>query len=196
MLCRKNIIIGSGIFLPVLLSVLFVSPSYATDITYTMDSSHGSKQNFCYDTTCQGMSYLIIESSSDFVNSSFYFTLTFQNSSNNFSWSSELSPYLISSNPFIMPLPALTRLNLGAVNIASIGSNSITFTLTDTLPSSCPDPDPCPSCPTCPAVPDTPYGDQLDNITRAIYVCAGVLLVLYFFYCIYRMLIRSSGVEK
>lgn len=37
------------------------------------------------------------------------------------------------------------------------------------------------------------YHDDLSNINNSIIICAGVLLVLYFFYCIYRLIIRNSG---
>lgn len=69
---------------------------------------------------------------------------------------------------------------------------SFRITLTDTLPSDCPV---CEECQECPAVSENPYDEKLDNITQAIYVCAAVVLVVYFFYCIYRMLIKNSGVK-
>lgn len=48
-------------------------------------------------------------------------------------------------------------------------------------------------------VPDTEtiiqgdYHDDLVSINNSIMVCAGVCLVLYFFYCIYRMFIKTGG---
>ena len=48
-------------------------------------------------------------------------------------------------------------------------------------------------------VPDTEtivygdYHDDLLSIRNCIIVCAGVVLVLYFFYCIYRMIINTTG---
>lgn len=41
---------------------------------------------------------------------------------------------------------------------------------------------------------DTPYDNKLDQIIQAIYVCAGTMLVIYFFYCIYRMIIKGVKV--
>lgn len=35
------------------------------------------------------------------------------------------------------------------------------------------------------------YHDDLQDIKQGIYVCGAVLLVLYFFYCIYRMIIKG-----
>lgn len=46
--------------------------------------------------------------------------------------------------------------------------------------------------------PEIVYGDyhnDLINITNGIYVCAGTILVIYFFYCIYRLIIKNSGVK-
>ena len=37
------------------------------------------------------------------------------------------------------------------------------------------------------------YHDDLVSINNSIMVCAGVCLVLYFFYCIYRMFIKTGG---
>ena len=42
-----------------------------------------------------------------------------------------------------------------------------------------------------PQVSETPYDDKFDKIIQAIYVCAGTMLVIYFFYCIYRMIIKG-----
>lgn len=55
--------------------------------------------------------------------------------------------------------------------------------------------EPCPECqecPVCPAIPENPYDDKLDAIKVAIYVVAGTILVIYFFYCIYRMIIKGG----
>lgn len=39
------------------------------------------------------------------------------------------------------------------------------------------------------------YHDDLVNINQSIIVCGAILLVLYFFYCIYRLIIKNSGVQ-
>lgn len=55
--------------------------------------------------------------------------------------------------------------------------------------------EPCPECQecqVCPAIPENPYDDKLDAIKVAIYVVAGTILVIYFFYCIYRMIIKGG----
>ena len=48
-------------------------------------------------------------------------------------------------------------------------------------------------CPVCPVVPDNPYDNKLDNITKAIYVCGASLLVIYFFFCIYKIVVKDGG---
>lgn len=70
-----------------------------------------------------------------------------------------------------------------------------TITLTNNEPFSDSDCPICEECKECPAIPDNPYDDKLDNIVNAIYICAATLLVIYFFYCIYRMIIKNSGVK-
>lgn len=37
------------------------------------------------------------------------------------------------------------------------------------------------------------YHDDLMSIKQSIYTCGAICLVLYFFYCIYRMIIKSTG---
>lgn len=65
------------------------------------------------------------------------------------------------------------------------------LTLSDTDPTdtNCPTPPPCPD----PVDPDAPYSNQLSNIEKAIYVCGAVLLVLYFFFCIYKIIVKDGG---
>lgn len=45
------------------------------------------------------------------------------------------------------------------------------------------------------SAPPSTYHDDLANINHSITVCAAVVLVLYFFYCIYRLIIKNSGVH-
>lgn len=50
----------------------------------------------------------------------------------------------------------------------------------------------CEVCQVCPTIPENPYDQKLDAIKIAIYVVAGTMLVIYFFYCIYRMIIKGG----
>ena len=45
----------------------------------------------------------------------------------------------------------------------------------------------------CPAGGECNYDDKFDGVITAIYTCGAVLLVLYFFYCIYRLIIITTG---
>lgn len=45
------------------------------------------------------------------------------------------------------------------------------------------------------SAPPSTYHEDLANINHSITVCAAVILVLYFFYCIYRLIIKNSGVH-
>lgn len=60
---------------------------------------------------------------------------------------------------------------------------SVTFTLLDSLESSCPEIEPCP------VIPEYPYKDDLASIKNSILLCGGAILVIYFFYAIYKMIL-------
>lgn len=47
----------------------------------------------------------------------------------------------------------------------------------------------------CPPVAGGNYHEDLVAINNSILICAAVCLVIYFFYCIYRMIIKNSGVK-
>ena len=49
----------------------------------------------------------------------------------------------------------------------------------------------CPVCPTCPEIPDNPYDNKFDEIKQAILIIPATALVIYFFFCIYRMLLKG-----
>jgi len=191
MLCLKKIIIGSGIFLPVLLSVFFVSPSYAIDdVIYNWDSTIGSTSPlyFCDDSSstlphCSDFSYLIYTGSS--LNNFNYSIITLYNLSN-----SAGGFRFIKTNSTIIYLTDISKAYLSLDNGLRYG----TFTLTNSLPgfSSCPDPEPCPSCP---IVPENPYDNKFDEIKNAIYIIPAVLLLLYFFFCVYNIIIKNSRVK-
>lgn len=48
-------------------------------------------------------------------------------------------------------------------------------------------------CPVCPVIPDNPYDNKFDAITKAIYTCGAVLIMLYFFFCIYKIIVKDGG---
>ena len=68
--------------------------------------------------------------------------------------------------------------------------SSLTITDIDPFNVSCPE---CEVCQVCPEIPENPYDTKLDNITKAVYTCGAVLIMLYFFFCIYQIIIKHGG---
>lgn len=63
-----------------------------------------------------------------------------------------------------------------------------TFTISDSF--SCPV---CEECQVCPVIPENPYDDKFDALTKAIYCCGAILIMLYFFFCIYKIIVKDGG---
>ena len=182
----------SLVFLPVFLSFFFLGTDThaVSDITGTFNSSSPTPFTVCAPNSdpipsCSDFNYLIISPVSPLSYSTNYYVALFTGNGN-----------------FRLPFftTSIIDLNNGTfrdapltIGLYNFGSNSYTYTLTDILPSSdCPEPPPVEPCP---EIPENPYDPKLDEITRAIYVTAGTLIVLYFFYCIYRLIIKNSGVH-
>ena len=196
MKCLRKIIIGSGIFLPVLLSVLFVSPSYAvSDYTYTFDfNSLPSWPALCGDNSgliCSDYSYIYVHSSSiSCTNKAGVVFSGLVATYNSYVPVCYDSLFRIDSSLFTSSSSIYLT---GGKSGTATGSFDVTFSENNPFSDSCPEPEePEP----CPVVPENPYDDKFDNITRAIYVCGAILIMLYFFYCIYRMIIKNSGVNN
>lgn len=218
MKCQKKIIIGFGTLFLAFFSVLFASPSYAIDdfsLHFSADSFPGATWLCGNDSgrSCSDYNYLIIDQdySDDFVPSSsisyigfhllpgganMYHPLYLTGSSCVYS----LQPDLLTALQYNSQLGLSSYLQSGV---------SVTVTLTDTIPFTIPSGSISLtsngsydvsqySTAIVDVPPDIVYGDYHDdlvNIKIGIYVCAGTLLVLYFFYCIYRLIIRNSGVK-
>lgn len=82
------------------------------------------------------------------------------------------------------------------VELSNIANDSHSYTLivtiSDNLSELLPDSD-CPVCEVCPVIPDNPYDNKFDAITKAIYTCGAVLIMLYFFFCIYKIIVKDGG---
>ena len=194
----------------------FSSDSYAvSDLSYTLTSSDSSYQ-FCYQSACDGFKYALITSSSYFsgqssTNVAFNIQAPLSTPSN---YSSRYinSVFLSPSVPVILPLnfDSFNRISVFLENPSSWSSVSVTIVLTDTLPSDCSSPPSGSLSITengtfdvssyAQAVVDVPpveisgdYHDDLISINNSILICGAICLVLYFFYCIYRILIKSTG---
>ena len=200
----KKIMVHSGLLSVFLFFSFFIScflassPSYAiSDIVYTIDSTNSSSGFvFCGGSSgrnCSDYSFMYIYSSTDFSSISSHDYITFRVQSGG-SWKDvNISPIFI---PILFTdLSNFTYIGLSAnpLQFSLLSGSSIVFTFSSSNPtSSCPEPEePEP----CPVIPENPYDDKFDQVIQAIYVCAGVMLVLYFFYCIYRLIIRNSGVK-
>lgn len=171
---------------------LFVSPSsYALDdLVIPFDSTSSFPISVCSGASCSSYSYFYYTCSSPSYSTYITSGITFTSPSGSLS-----STYR--SYPIISPyfsLPSGFSFYSFSINTTSFLNNSTcTLTLSENPPSgSCPE---CEVCQICPVIPENPYDDKFDQIIRAIYVCAGTLLVLYFFYCIYRLIIKNSGVH-
>lgn len=197
--------IGFGIFSLVFVAVLsvffFSDISFAvSDVSYTFDiSSIPSFFDLCSlsEDSCSSFSYFLSEPSNpgNCSNASSFFVSGF--SSANIPVPSCTSSLLFLSSPDHVYLTGGKNGNY---------SGSVTITLSETFGS----------LPTgnfditenglfdiasyATVTVDVPaevvqgdYHDDLSNINNSIIICAGVLLVLYFFYCIYRLIIRNSG---
>lgn len=139
-------------------------------IKYTVSSSNFSFYHFYIETSDN-------QTSNNPFNSNFDNTIfshnysPFGNSATSYSGVITIPYY-----PNLTPVFRFRRIN------SSITYN-VTFTFLDTL--DCPDCD-CPDCPDCPEVPDTPYGDKLDKIYHAILIGSATMLVIYFFFIMFK----------
>lgn len=205
------------LLLPFFLSFFVINNSYAvSDVTYTFDSSSatGTWFDICVSqgnagTKCSDYTYMLVEFN-DFVvtsndaNSNKNSYLEFNIQKGVASGSTISSSYHLRCNAYESQLCLYKFTDYGFNVHDSIGFNaqrfwvnsnwSYTITLSENNPFES-EQEPCPEPEPCPAVPDTPYGEKFDNIEKAIYVCGAILIMLYFFYCIYRMIIKGSGVN-
>lgn len=200
---KKTIIIGFGILCSVFVSVLSSCASYAiADISLTIDNTnYNSGTNLC-GSDCSSYHYLLVE---DFSNTGFVyyfrpyssdsfarlnisynaglsgnlqFMLFYFDNADQFigsasNWSSTVSfkITLSENNPF-------GSAPTGNLNISENGIFDVSSYATATV-----------NVP--PTVIAGDYHDDLVSINNSILVCAAVCLVIYFFYCIYRMIIKG-----
>lgn len=205
MKCRPAVITLS--LLAVFFFSLFTSSSVfaVSDVTLTINSSNWTTASTLCDSftnspvSCSDFKYIIIESTGyaprSWIN---YYYEPSQSNSNTYSM--QMRHPVTSPSVTVFDLPdGFKYFRFMSINYYSDITDSdfsVTITLTETDPSGDSD---CPVCPEpeepepCPVIPDNPYDEKLDNITLAIYTCGAVVLVIYFFYCIYRMIIKTVG---
>lgn len=177
------------------------SLTYAVDdVTYTITDSSHNLTDIC-NNNCSDYQYLVIDTqdNSGIVSPfcSIYFSGKYGSSTNYggilyyFPYSTPTSIYTLDNRLTFLSLFYNSPLFTNNYSCAS-STYSISITLTNDVGGSS---EPCPEPESCPVVPDHPYDDKFDNIEKAIYVCGAILIMLYFFYCIYRMIIKGSGVN-
>lgn len=222
MLCKKHLI-SFGLLLSGLFSVLLSCSCYAIDdfvINYDSSSPPPSFKYLCTaipaDATpsypfCRDYNFLIIDtgdpgnSNTDVSFSPFFNNIRLRNNSLHFIFN--IHDSLNISSPFSFSCTSSCQ-----SAFTNVSNFYFRFTFTNSLPGNeCPEPDvPVGSLSidqngtydvtdyseavvNVPQVSDTPYDEKLDEIKMAILLVPAVLLLIYFFYCIYRMLIKGGS---
>lgn len=216
MSCLKYI--GSFILFSVFFSFVSVSSSYAlNDISHTFLANELVSANTVIFPDCDidclsEYNYFII--SAPGYNSNFNSTLNLHFGSGNYC--GNVSLYLVNSLYYPDQFMRQGCDSSGFLSIPSAWrpSSNVIFTFSDSLPGT--------DCPDSPSgvisiiengtydvsnyssadvnvpvtvISETPYDDKLIAIKNAILIIPATLLVIYFFYCIYRLIIKNSGVN-
>lgn len=163
-------------------------------VSFTLDSGSGFSNSFNF-----GVSY---SSSSAFNN---YFTrydvpfTSFPFSYSDNSLTSNILPNFYPYNDSSSRLGISNNFIYFRIFLVSSvsGSVDLTFTYADSLdeffggdPTPCPDPVPCPP------IPENPYDQKLEDIKRAIIIVGAVPLVIYFFVCVYKIIVKDGGSRR
>lgn len=208
---RRHLIYSFVAFFALFFTLFFASSStYATSVdcnlSYTMS---GGFENFPSDCDLTGLSTPVyykgtFSLSSDSVISSntrnfYYFIPRYSNvyyTQNNLTFSYIKSSNISDTPNFSSSVSGTLSFVPGRLTVYS--DNSFTFNVSfvgtfsdEPIPSD--DDCDCPEVPDCPPVPENPYDNKLDEIKNAIIMVGGVMLVIYFLFCLYQILVRHGG---
>lgn len=195
MYCEGSGTLYGGSSNSLLLSSILSSSSSYPDFPCDLSSLDSSSHFYVYS-----FGFLAIRSSS--TSSNVNFCLSASTSCNiRYSTDYSLSAYLQTSNTSGIQvqgkiIPAFSSSSLSQVlplyltTSSTSSSYSVSYSLSLIISefsnSSSSEP-----CPTCPEVPDNPYDPKFDEIKQAILIIPATALVIYFFFCIYRMLLKG-----
>ena len=136
-------------------------------------SSPGSSSGSFFGTCFTSMAYCIIDFAKVSDNSSFYFSRGSLSTEYDFILTSQ-----VPVPPFSVPSESLAIDENGTYDVTNYASVDVNVV--------------CPECSGGGGGGGLSSEDS-ERIIKAIYAIPAVLLVIYFFYCIYRMFIRSTG---
>lgn len=156
--------------------------SYATELcSYTFTSNISTNTNIC-DNHLSEIKYISFDYGHDNSNGQSTIRITFN--TNGYANTVNRSYELLGFGS------TLSYSILQTVTGMSSGDTLVVKAYDDFPSGDCPV---CEVCQECPVIPDNPYDQKLDNITKAIYVCGAILIMLYFFFCIYKIIVKDGG---
>lgn len=189
MLCiKKSYFLSIFVLFAVLFGSCIITSrdvSAIADYSGSLDYQHQSAVGICNNSNpssslsghaCSDYLYLLLSVSGNFNNSTQPYV---QYQSTNFK-------FVNLADPTVLLINENVSLFLGNVGNISNLTWSVNYILTDSYPSAS-----CPACPTCPEIPENPYDPKFDEIKQAILIIPATALVIYFFFCIYRMLLKG-----
>lgn len=176
---------SSGLVYPSTVCTDFPSSSEFSTNLYYYDLS------LTYTNSTSGRLFMSLRDNSNLTNGSVFIT-DYNSSLSSLNYS--VSGVFFVSNTFYSSFSNVYKSYPLAFSFGNRPSGStvtnISFKITDDINDLTSSSEPCP---VCPEIPDNPYDNKLDDIKKAIYCCGAVLIMLYFFFCIYKIIVKDGG---